>query len=556
MLRAIWPIAGSCPCRVRLWSSLLAGLAGVLLVCASLPAAYKDEIGYTDLAGELGLAIPTGSGVWITQVESGSNGYAPDPALFPDQTFYLQSGSSENSAHATNVGGYLYGGGGIAPGVSDVNVWDAVHWFNSGSLGTAGTSAPETENGRVQNHSWIGSSIDSADTVRRLDYAIDRDGFVAVMGMSNGSPDYVPDLLGHSYNGIAVGLSSGTHGTGLTRFDEPGRVKPDIVAPLSYTSYATPVVGASAAILLDAADRDGGLANARNQPEVTKAILMAGATKQEFADWDRTSTRPLDDVYGAGELNVLNSYHILVAGEQEASLATDVTTTGWDYGDTSTGQPTNWYFFEVPAGWAMNGFSAVLAWNRVIEDGQVGPRWENPTAELANLDMRLFTAEGLTVGTQMDASESAVDNVEHVYWSMLPAGRYAIEVSAAFGGTDLSAMDYGLAWRGSLAFAPTAGDADLNGDGFVGQADLDIALNHWGENVPVGDPLFGDVSADGFVGQDDLDAILGFWGQAVAPQEQGLVGQAASGPAIPEPSALALLALAAVGALGRRTARG
>ena len=64
--------------------------------------------------------------------------------------------------------------------------------------------------------------------------------------------------------------------------------------------------------------------------EVIKAMLMAGATKGEFANWidpttglvnpwNRTQTRPLDDVFGAGELNVYNSYLIGIGGKQSAS---------------------------------------------------------------------------------------------------------------------------------------------------------------------------------------------------------------------------------------------
>ena len=53
---------------------------------------------------------------------------------------------------------------------------------------------------------------------------------------------------------------------------------------------------------------------------------------------------------------------------------------------------------------------------------------------------------------------------------------------------------------------------DLNGDGQVGSADLDIVRSHWGETVPAGDLLSGDPSGDGTVGSADLDIIRGNWG--------------------------------------------
>ena len=81
---------------------------------------------------------------------------------------------------------------------------------------------------------------------------------------------------------------------------------------------------------------------------------------------------------------------------------------------------------------------------------------------------------------------------------------------------------------GELAQPALCGDRD--GDGFVGQADLDIVLAVWGQNVPPADPR-ADTDGDGFVGQADLDCVLGDWGQGASP------------PAIPEPATLALLGL-------------
>ena len=52
---------------------------------------------------------------------------------------------------------------------------------------------------------------------------------------------------------------------------------------------------------------------------------------------------------------------------------------------------------------------------------------------------------------------------------------------------------------------------DVNGDGFVGQGDLDIVLGVWGQSVPPADPR-ADLTGDGAVGQGDLDRILANWG--------------------------------------------
>jgi hypothetical protein len=62
---------------------------------------------------------------------------------------------------------------------------------------------------------------------------------------------------------------------------------------------------------------------------------------------------------------------------------------------------------------------------------------------------------------------------------------------------------------------PIAGD--LNGDGFVGEADLDILQSFWGQYVMTGSLPHGDPSIDGFVGGDDLDIVRAHWGEGTMP---------------------------------------
>jgi hypothetical protein len=56
---------------------------------------------------------------------------------------------------------------------------------------------------------------------------------------------------------------------------------------------------------------------------------------------------------------------------------------------------------------------------------------------------------------------------------------------------------------------------DLNHDGLVSQADLDLVLGNWARQVPPGSSL--DPSGDGLVGQADLDLVLRNWGLQVTP---------------------------------------
>jgi T5SS/PEP-CTERM-associated repeat protein len=86
---------------------------------------------------------------------------------------------------------------------------------------------------------------------------------------------------------------------------------------------------------------------------------------------------------------------------------------------------------------------------------------------------------------------------------------------------------------------------DLNADGFVGIADLNIVLGNWNQAVPPGDPL-ADPSGDDFVGIADLNLVLGNWNAGTPP---GL------GANIPEPAGAALVLTGLGSLLGRNSRR-
>jgi hypothetical protein len=96
----------------------------------------------------------------------------------------------------------------------------------------------------------------------------------------------------------------------------------------------------------------------------------------------------------------------------------------------------------------------------------------------------------------------------------------------------------------SLSTVPTPPGplvGDLDGDGFVGIADLNIVLGAWNQNVPPANPA-ADTSGDGFVGIEDLNTVLGNWNAGTPP----------ANVAVPEPASLALLVSGGLVLLKRR----
>ncbi len=82
---------------------------------------------------------------------------------------------------------------------------------------------------------------------------------------------------------------------------------------------------------------------------------------------------------------------------------------------------------------------------------------------------------------------------------------------------------------------------DLNGDGFVGIADLNILLPAWNQNVTPGNLSAGDVTGDGFVGIEDLNAVLGNWNLGTPPPV-----------VVPEPASMTVLLIGLIVGSHRR----
>jgi hypothetical protein len=464
--------------RVPLWLARRA--AAVLFCLAAHGASAATEL---DLIGVTALRalVPdlAGAGVAVAQAEarvtSGQMDWQVNPAVVSQPvsrfTWFSSAGITSafpnalgtESAHADQVGNLFYGGtNGVAPGVARVDNYEAGYFYNSAVRSQSAITA------KVINQSFVFGSQDAA--VDR-----DYDGFAArynvlfVSGAGNSGPVRSP---ASAYNGLGVGAFGGSSSVGPTA---DGRSKPDIVAPAVLSSFSTPLVAGAAALLLQAGTRnEGGEGTSGSARDVrtVKALLLNGATKP--ADWTNGTMRPLDARHGAGLLNVFNSHCLLRGGKHTATASTtnlagdahlppDITTSlgtrrGWDFVSVSSLvslDAVKHYLFTL------NGssnptftFTATLVWHRQANRNEIN-----------DLDLFLFNADDDSL---VAASQSPVDNVEHIFVRGLPPARYDLQVVKNGGPTKwVTAVEtYALAFEFDPPEPPRLADARWTGGQF------------------------------------------------------------------------------------------
>ncbi len=453
------------------------------LACHAVRADWLSDIGHTKLAAELGAAMPTGAGIVLVQseannIESPPN-YLPQAGgpdsfagigTFAGKTFHPESGAGTELGHGVAVATFFYGNGiGVARSATEIHNYTAVDFITRLTDG----NTPEIFPGRVQNHSWAGSLGDADEdlkAIRAFDFMLDRDQRIAVTGLSGGS---LAPLLGSTYHAIAAGTRSAVHSQTGTTTDGIGRMKPDLVVDVQYTSYASAIVAGSAAALLQEAIASGNAAAER--PQLLKAVLIAGASKQNLPQWQRdAAAEPYDDVFGAGELDLYHAWHLLKGGQQPHSISVERSMQGWDFATSTTGTNGRRYFFTVPEGSIAETFSAALVWHRDITN-LLGFYFSS----LPDLNLKLYAASGFTTGALISSSTSSVDNVEHLFLRHLPAGEYCIEVSAVADG-----YDFALAWQAVPGIGPRVTSRITGGQLFIDATSLDPLTTYTLETAP------------------------------------------------------------------------
>lgn len=425
----------------------------------SLQAGDLDTIGVTVLR-QVDPTL-TGSGVKVAQPEAPLSADSPPPfeinpaaagqptnlftwiSSLGSATVYTNSVGTE-SWHANVVAANFYGlTNGPATNVIHVDNYECVNLFNA-FIAYPGTAIPA----RVVNQSFIYDPSDELLVNTNYDnYAAQRGTiFVSgINGINNVQPICAP---GSCYNGIGVGAYYAFSLPGPT---DDGRCKPDLIAPdqAQYpngaVSYATPYVSASAAILVQAANRGDGGANTNTAGDLRtiKALLLNGAIK--LIGWTNGPATPLDARYGAGMVNVFNSWQQLKGGRRGfiesttvssggahppgANAGNEPTLVGWDYNTistTATQDAINHYYFNLTGSNAFT-LTATLVWNKQYK-----------ATNINDLNLFLYNTANSNL---VVCSTSMVDNVEHIFLPALPVGRYDLQVLKRGSATQVSAIE-------------------------------------------------------------------------------------------------------------------
>jgi hypothetical protein len=488
--------------------------------CATVRAQSLDAIGVTLLR-----TVTTnvdGSGIRVAQPEAGYDqvtNWEVNPATVDQPgslfTYISANGSTTNfpnslsseSDHADSVAGYFYGiSGGVATNVAHVDNYDAndlvqVNEFvtPASTNYTASLPAANIED-PVVNQSFTFGSVPTNEQ-QAIDSAYDNYAaqyntlFVSAADNANNNVTVCPP--GTAYNCISVGAYLYPNNySSIGPTSDNGRAKPDITAPATATSFSTPQVSGAAAVLMQAGLRGdgGGDTNSAFDIRTIKALLLNGAVKP--ADWTNNSPSPLDIRYGAGVLDVFNSYEQLAGGKHGYVFSTNIPTgsahppvtatnsiavlSGWDF-NTNTSSPTtdgvNHYYFNVTniSGDASFTASATLVWNR--------HRFQK---NINNLDLFLYDAVS---GNLVACSTSLVDNVEHIWLPQLPQGHYDLQVLKKGGTTVSSSETYALAfeffWM-PLSIAQSGTNTALAWpvypDGFLVESTTNLSPANWSTN--------------------------------------------------------------------------
>ena len=226
-------------------------------------------------------------------------------------------------------------------------------------------------------------------------------------------------------------------------------------------------------------------------------------------------------------------------------------TSWWLTGPPDTDANDNGYALDggvdrdTIAGWRNCGSNPsvfetfILQFDTAIEDGEED-------------DLAIVGFGGARAGASVLASTDGIDYVEIgqidggipgslvTLWFDFDGGINNVHYVKVLRTASGSGSGYFFDAVGGLVREASELPGDLNDDGFVGSADLDIVRANWGQSVDAGCLECGDPSGDGSVGSADLDIVRANWGEG-------------SPVSVPEPLMPILVTLGVAALIGRQS---
>ena len=461
-------------------------VVGMALLLGASAALGQDE---TALQATNGLAsqryMGIGKGVIVSVLDSGVD--VTHPALrnsvYAQKDFTGEKSLDDDKGdvgHGTGIAGILVGNDpkvytGFAPGARLINARvdtskDVTSdlWAGNGLIWSARSGA-KVANISFGNKLGQGPLTDKFTLIS--DYVAERYGVNVCVAGGNENDSALQQVPGAVYNGYTVGALGAPGYARTTEFsnyslDEDARTKPDLVAPgekvgiatadweknTNYwegtgTSYAAPMVGGVLTQMIGY----GKSKKLPTDPLLLKAILLTSAIKSHDADgtpWGARHggrdedygylfTQPLDDEQGAGSLDAVSAYRLY--GKVKAK-STPLST--WREGRLRGNQT---YDLKLGKLYAGQHLGATLTWFRhvaykdVNDNGLDAKDTFYQTASLAD-----FTLELVRDGVVIGASDSDVDNLEHLSWTLEKTANYTLRVYR-FADSGLARENFALA---------------------------------------------------------------------------------------------------------------
>ncbi|MBW8017481.1 MAG: S8 family serine peptidase [Planctomycetes bacterium] len=548
-------------------------LVAILLFCSAASAAPTHPVAleYTHTRQLQQLHSLDGTGTTITSVCRSMTYIDGKPQMdynwntghncFTGGDINVSDGLGSVSTHATSIGGILVGNDpkashpdfgefqylGAAPGatVKISEFWRFISNFTTGGK-KVDTDILTMSVGVVFESWWT----------RRLELLAAQEGTVIVAGIGNGydvcDPAYFP-AAGANVIGVGVidPIKTALQYVGLEVFSLPrpahsscgpttdGRCGVDIVAPGncivpdadspdgygvtgSWSSFATPVVAGTAALLTQHAKADKSLAPAVAKDGgncVMKSILLNSARKLPY--WHKGAATTADDhdysldfQQGAGALDAIAAFNQLDAGIQGTGNVADM---GWDSGTIARRHDSlKFYRFDVdePAGKVI---SVTLTWNRHYKTEY--PYLADYDAD-RDLRVELWAVDKDRPGSEvmLDYCDTVDDNIEHIYYKTSDKYRsYEIIVMSNDGPVEGNTSDasisrerYALAW--STTEIPTEKQiewSDIDGNGTVDMDDLKLLILRADTSPDTKNGyVTGDLNMDGKIDTEDVSELI------------------------------------------------